>query len=182
MKLIKSILNVGWTPELNSREERLLKYGNATFLIVLCFIFINIITFIFLGNPKDWILLVVSCAHFIFISGSLFLNALKKYFLAKVNFALAAIVFVSFYAVAFGQIGYNYLFLPMVAFLLFNLFDFKEKITMWILITITSFSYLAVLYLNKIGADSFINIDRSIQEKQGPLSLLGSLVLTIMFG
>ena len=182
MKQIKSIVNIGWAPELNSREERLLKYGNATYLIVLCFILLNIITFLFFGTLKDWILLVVSCAHFIFISGSLFLNALKKYFLAKVNFALAAIVFVSFYAVAFGQIGYNYLFLPMVAFLLFNLFDFKEKITMWILIAITSVSYLAVLYLNKIGVDSVINIDRAIQEKQGPLSLLGSLVLTIIFG
>jgi serine phosphatase RsbU (regulator of sigma subunit) len=182
MKLINTILNFGLSRKLNSREERLLKYCNVTLLIVLCFVLINTIVFIAFGNPKDSKLLVVYFVHFMLIAASLFFNAQKKYFLAKVNFALVAIVFVSYYAIAFGQIGYNYLFIPMIAFLIFNLFDIKEKIPMWVLVTLASLSYLVVLYLNRIGFDANINIDTSFQEMQGPTSLLGYLALTIVFG
>ena len=59
MKLLNNILNIGWTPNLSIREERLLKFMNVVLIIVLGFIAITIVNFLAFGEQEDSYLLVV---------------------------------------------------------------------------------------------------------------------------
>jgi serine phosphatase RsbU (regulator of sigma subunit) len=182
MNILDRLLHTGKTPILTAREERLLKFCNATVLIVLVFIVANILSFFAFGVAKDWKLLLVMALHFIFIAGSLVLNKLEKYLFAKVNFALSAIVFVSFYAIAYGKTGHNYLFLPMITYLLLNLFDPREKTTMHMLLVMVSIAYFFVLYANHQGYEAYIDLDKSFLEIQGKVTQAGYLGLTLAFG
>ena len=182
MNLSSKILDFGKSESLAVREYRLLKFSNLIYIIVLFFIIANLFSFLIFGSKSDSHLIFALAFHFIFISASLYLNAKKKYLFAKVNFSVVAIVFVTYYSVAYGKDGFNYLFLPMIIFLICNLFDVKEKLIMWFLIFVTSFSYLIVLYINYRGIESHIQVEKSFSLMQGFLALIGYLALTIVFG
>jgi hypothetical protein len=181
MNILNSLLNTGKTQMLSPREERLLKFCNATVLIVLSFIVANLISLLAYGAYNSPFALI-PVLHFLLIAASLYYNARKKYLLAKINFSIVAIVFVSIYAVSFGKAGQNFLFLPMIAFLVFNLFDSKEKNGMWLMLALASAAYLFVLYANFKGFESWFGLDPSFCEVQGKVAQFGYLALTLAFG
>jgi serine phosphatase RsbU (regulator of sigma subunit) len=182
MNVLSKIIDFGKSPELTAREERLLKLSNVTFIVILCFILANLFSFLSFGNKKDIHLIIVFAFHFVLISASLILNLKKKYLIAKINFSIVAIIFVSYYSIAYGKEGFNYLFIPMIIFLIFNLFEAKEKLIMWILILFASLTYFVALYANYNRIEYYINIEKSFRLMQGIVSLIGYLSLTIMFG
>jgi serine phosphatase RsbU (regulator of sigma subunit) len=182
MRILLNILNCGTSETLTARETRLLKYSNLAVVIVCCFILANLFCFWAFGDKSDSHLIFVLAFHLLFISVSLYFNSRKKYLFAKVNFSIVAIIFVSYYSIAYGQEGYNYLFLPMIIYLIFSLFDTKEKFMMWILIAAATLCYFLVLLANYKGIESYINIEKSFRMMQGVLSLTGYLALTIIFG
>lgn len=181
MKVLDTLLNTGKTPALNTREERLLKFCNATVLIVLSFIVANLISITAYG-AFDSPFALIPVLHFILIAASLYLNSRKKYLLAKINFSVVAVVFVSVYAIAFGKGGQNFLFLPMIAFLVFNLFDANEKNQMWMMLAFASSAYLFVLYANQRGFESWFGLEKAFCEIQGNVAIAGNLMLTLAFG
>lgn len=182
MNVLSKIIDFGKSPELTAREERLLKLSNVTFIVILCFILANLFSFLSFGNKKDIHLIVVFAFHFVLISASLILNLKKKYLIAKINFSIVAVIFVSYYSIAYGKEGFNYLFIPMIIFLIFNLFEAKEKLIMWILILFASLTYFVALYANYNRLEYYINIEKSFRLMQGIVSVIGYLSLTIMFG
>ena len=181
MKILNDLLNTGKTPELSTREERLLKFCNATVLIVLSFIVANLISLLAYG-AYDSPFALIPVLHFLLIAASLYFNSRKKYLIAKINFSVVAVVFVSVYAIAFGKGGQNFLFLPMIAFLVFNLFDSKEKNQMWMMLAFASSAYLFVLYANQRGFESWFGLEKEFCEIQGNVALTGNLMLTLAFG
>jgi serine phosphatase RsbU (regulator of sigma subunit) len=181
MKSLNTLLNTGKTPALSTREERQLKFCNATVLIVLSFIVANLISLLAYGAYNSPFALI-PVSHFILIAASLFFNAQKKYLIAKMNFSVVAVVFVSVYAIAYGKEGQNFLFLPMIAFLVFNLFAPEEKQYMWMMLVFASLAYLFVLYANQSGFESWFGLDSAFREIQGKVALAGNLLLTLSFG
>lgn len=181
MKILNALLNTGKTPELSTREERLLKFCNATVLIVLSFIVANLISLLAYGAYNSPFALI-PVLHFILIAASLYFNHQKKYLIAKINFSVVAVVFVTIYAIAYGKAGQNFLFLPMIAFLVFNLFAPEEKQYMWMMLALASAAYLFVLYANHGGFESWFGLDQAFCEIQGNVALTGNLLLTLAFG
>lgn len=181
MKILHILINAGITPGMNTRTERLLKFCNATILIVLSFIVANLVSYFSSGTDNSMYIYIL-LLHFLLIATSLFLNHRKMYLLAKINFVVVAVVFVSFYAIAFGNLGNNFLFLPMIAFLVFNLFDYAEKSIMRWMLALASVAYLFVVFANRHGFEARIGLDSTFCEIQGMVAQAGHMVLTLAFG
>lgn len=179
MNLIKQLINIGTDSQKDPVYNKHIRFTNSVFLIVSFFVVQSASIAIYYN---ELVVLFIFLVHWAFLSGMLVFTYLGKRVLASAWFSGVAIVFVTFYAIAFTVQGLNFVFLPMIIFLQFFLFSAAEKKYIIIFISISLLCFVVSLLWSSLNLPQLLPLSSAFIEAQRLNSLIGLPMLNIAFG
>jgi len=179
MNPLSRIINLGTNRETNPVFNKHIRFTNAVTLIVLGFIFPNMVMALqYHEHGPSWVLM----AHFILITLVFVFNAQGKRILASSWWSIIAIPAVTYYGVVFTAQGLNFTFLPMVLFLQFFLFSSSDKWNIVFFSGFTMLCYAFVLVCFQNHWAPFGQVSEGLIYAQRINSMIGLPVLSLAFG
>lgn len=179
MNPIKRLINIGTDSQKDPVYNKHIRFSNSVFLILSFFMIQNTSVAIYYN---ELFMVFVFMVHWFFLSFMLVFTYLGKRVLASAWFSGVAIVFVTFYAIAFTMQGLNFVFLPMIIFLQFFLFSAAEKKYIIIFISIALLCFAGSLLWSSLNLPQLLPFSSAFIEAQRLNSLIGLPMLSIAFG
>jgi len=179
MNKVNRVIDLGTSRQADPVYNKHVRFANSLSLIICGFIVLNALLSVYYNQP---LLILVYLLHFGMIALVPVFNYWGKRVLASACFSVAAIVFVTFYALVFTLDSYNFTFLPMIIFLQFFLFSAAEKKYIAVFVTITAICFVGVLAWPHLSMPVLMSVPKGLLDAQELNSLVGLPLLSIAIG
>jgi class 3 adenylate cyclase/uncharacterized protein YjeT (DUF2065 family) len=178
----KAIADLGAHPAMPMQQLRLVRLVNIVLFVIVCYLIANMaISYAYFdeGGKRN---LTYNALHLLTISQGWTLNYFRKHLLAKINFSVWALVFVSVYGYVMGKEGFAGYFLTVLVLINFMLYSKTERLPLLIFTVLTGLAYLLMIYnYETFGFDSG-DFSPAFIQMMRITNLVGFLALPITIG